>query len=132
MMKVNEANPSLPDRASPEKTANPSGDEVGNVTIVKCRCGDPVCKCYGLSDGLFPQGAGWDEGRAREYATAVNFYAANIARIVELEAALSDALDDFRSLSKGCSDKISRMKAGAAYQKVRAALSTAEPKGQTK
>lgn len=44
------------------------------VTIVKCKCGDAVCNRYGLSDGVFYQGNGWEKERAQEYADAINAY----------------------------------------------------------
>jgi hypothetical protein len=50
------------------------------VTIVKCRCGDEVCKTYGLSDGTFYQGNGWPKERAQQYADAINAYDGNVAK----------------------------------------------------
>lgn len=44
------------------------------VTTVKCKCGDPVCNTYGLSDGTFYQGNGWPKERAEQYAEAINAY----------------------------------------------------------
>jgi hypothetical protein len=42
------------------------------VTIVKCNCGE--CDRYGLSDGTFYRGNGWEKERAQEYADAINEY----------------------------------------------------------
>lgn len=44
------------------------------VTIMKCQCGDSICNRYGLSDGMFYQGCGWEKERAQQYADAINAY----------------------------------------------------------
>lgn len=42
------------------------------VEIVKCQCGDPICTRYGLNDGLFYQGCGWDKETAERHAACWN------------------------------------------------------------
>ena len=67
------------------------------VTIVKCRCGSSVCNTYGLSDGIFPQGAGWPKHRAEQIAQSINAYDADQAKIKALVEAINEAvrlLDD--------------------------------------
>lgn len=59
------------------------------VTIRKCPCGDSVCTTYGLSDGLFHQGTGWNKERAQQYADAINQSAAFAA----LEKAATNLLN---------------------------------------
>ncbi len=46
--------------------------EAETVQIVKCQCGDSACNIYGLSDGTFYNGNGWDKERAQQYADAIN------------------------------------------------------------
>lgn len=58
------------------------------VTIVKCNCGDAICNRYGLSDGVFYQGNGWEKKRAQQYADAINEY--DMLRLQELENRLQD------------------------------------------
>lgn|SRR3990167_7054844 len=36
------------------------------TAIVKCKCGDPVCRTYGLNVGTFYQGTGFDKDVAEE------------------------------------------------------------------
>lgn len=45
------------------------------VTIEKCKCGDKVCKTYGLSVGNFYQGCGFDKETATAIAGAINKFA---------------------------------------------------------
>ncbi len=42
------------------------------VTVVKCPCGDKICKTYGLSFGTFYQGSGWSQADAEEIARRIN------------------------------------------------------------
>lgn len=42
------------------------------VEIVKCPCGDSICSTYGLSEGMFYQGSGWDKETAERMAAAWN------------------------------------------------------------
>jgi hypothetical protein len=44
-------------------------------TVVKCSCGDAACKRYGLSVGMFPQGAGFDLADATLAAAAPDLLA---------------------------------------------------------
>ncbi len=34
------------------------------VNVTKCQCGHPLCKTYGVSNGTFYQGCGWDRDTA--------------------------------------------------------------------
>lgn len=43
------------------------------VTIEKCPCGHPTCKYYGVSNGTFYQGCGWDEETAQFVADCFNY-----------------------------------------------------------
>jgi hypothetical protein len=66
------------------------------VTIVKCRCGDEVCNTYGLSDGDFYIGNGWEKKRAQEYADAINIYDADrklLAAMVQVGREQETVLD---------------------------------------
>jgi hypothetical protein len=69
------------------------------ITIVKC-CDDEDCDRYGLSDGHFNQGNGWEKERAQEYADAINAYDADqrlLAAVAEVgrkkRATMSDPID---------------------------------------
>ena len=42
----------------------------GKWEIVKCNCGDPVCKTYGTSNGSFSQGCGYSLEDAKLIAEA--------------------------------------------------------------
>ena len=42
------------------------------VHIKKCQCGSPVCNRYGLSNGMFYQGSGWDKDVAERMAKCWN------------------------------------------------------------
>jgi len=42
------------------------------IAPVKCQCGAPVCKKYGLSIGLFYQGSGFYEDEAKLICEALN------------------------------------------------------------
>lgn len=48
------------------------------VTIVKCGCGDTGCRSYGISDGIFREGSGWDRERAEFIARAINEHDAHL------------------------------------------------------
>lgn len=58
------------------------------VTIVQCPCAHEGCHYYGLSDGVFYQGNGWEKERAQQYADAVN----SIDFLRERERVLVEAL----------------------------------------
>ena len=42
------------------------------VTIIQCQCGHPSCIYYGVSNGSFNQGNGWDKKTAEFVAWAFN------------------------------------------------------------
>lgn len=42
------------------------------VTIEKCQCGHPSCNYYGVSNGTFYQGNGWDKETAEFVAWCFN------------------------------------------------------------
>lgn len=48
----------------------------GPWTLVKCNCGHPSCNRYGVSAGMFPQGAGFDLADAQLVAAAPDLLAA--------------------------------------------------------
>ena len=44
------------------------------ITVVKCACGDPICGTYGLSEGSFNQGCGWNKEAAERFAVCWNAF----------------------------------------------------------
>lgn len=75
--------------------------EENKITIVRCRCGDDVCNRHGLSDGIFPQGAGWEKERAQEHADAINGYDSLVAQ----NKALTEAADEANTCIEDLADQ---------------------------
>lgn len=46
--------------------------EFEKVEIEKCQCGASICNRYGLNDGTFYQGCGWDKETAERHAACWN------------------------------------------------------------
>lgn len=44
------------------------------ITVVKCACGDAHCSTWGLSNGTFYQGSGWDKETADRLVACWNLF----------------------------------------------------------
>lgn len=54
--------------------------------LVRCACGDPVCKRWGTSNGTFYQGIGYEEADSHLVAAAPELYAAAKRALAVLKA----------------------------------------------
>jgi hypothetical protein len=81
---------------------------IEKLTIEKCPCGNPACNTYGVQQGMFYQGSGFDKDEAEEIACRFNAHKDMLEALEQIAAGTKDMIPPFRAISREMMQRIAR------------------------